>query len=74
MAYGKNFGISGYITIPYKYILDIELVPEIYYLDLKKNRIEGSINQNREVRSLENKIKNEKNTYNNNSNLNGLFS
>ena len=74
MAYGKNFGISGYITIPYKYILDIELVHEIYYLDLKKNRIEGSINQNREVRSLENKIKNEKNTYNNNSNLNGLFS
>ena len=61
------------ITIPYKYILDIELVPEIYYIDLKKNRIEGSINQNREVLSLENKIKNEKNTYDNRADLNVFF-
>ena len=73
MAYGKTFGVSGYITIPYKYILDIELVPEIYYIDLKKNRIEGSINQNREVLSLENKIKNEKNTYDNRADLNVFF-
>ena len=33
MAFGKNFGISGYIMVPYTYVNDKELVPEIYYLD-----------------------------------------
>lgn len=74
MAYGKNFGTSGYITIPYKYILDIDLTPELYSLDLKKNRIEGFINQNRELISLENKIKNENNNnYKKTENLDSLF-
>ena len=36
MAFGKNFGISGYIMVPYTYVNDKELVPEIYYLDFKK--------------------------------------
>ena len=55
MAYGKNFGASGYIMIPYEYVKDITLVPEIYYMDLKKNRIEGFLNQRREIISLQNK-------------------
>ena len=71
MAYGKNFGISGYIMIPYEYVLDKELVPEIYYLDLKKNRIEGFINQKREVVSLQHTNNNKK--YNDTTSYNSLF-
>ncbi len=57
LSFGKNFGLSGYVTVPYQYILNKLLVPEIYYMDLKKNRIEGFINQRREVVSLQDKIK-----------------
>jgi hypothetical protein len=53
LSYGKNFGKSGYIMIPYNYIIDKELVPEIYYIDFKKTRIEGFLNQQRELISLE---------------------
>lgn len=56
-AFGKNFGNSGYIMIPYEYIEDTHLTPELYYLDLKKNRIEGFLNQRRETISLEKKMK-----------------
>lgn len=53
LSYGKNFGLSGYVSIPYEYVLNKLLVPEIYYIDLKKNRIEGFITQRREVVSLQ---------------------
>lgn len=66
MAYGKNFGLSGYINIPYKYIINSDLVPEIYYIDLKKNRIEGALQQNREIISLELKNNNINSKNNNN--------
>jgi hypothetical protein len=55
-SYGKTFGLSGYVTIPYEYVLNKLFVPEIYYIDLNKNRIEGFINQRREVISLQDKI------------------
>jgi len=64
-AYGKDFGSSGYILVPYEYVQNIDLVPEIYYLDLKKNRIEGFLNQRRETVSLESKMKENDKTYNN---------
>ena len=41
----------------YDYLSDTELVPELYYIDLKKNRINGFLNQRRETISLENRIK-----------------
>ena len=69
MAFGKSFGNSGYIMVPYNYINDVTLVPEIYYLDLKKNRIEGFINQKREVISLSN----EKKIYNDNNSYKSIF-
>lgn len=56
-AYGREFGSSGYIMLPYEYISNSNLIPEIYYIDLKKNRINGFINQRRETISLENKMK-----------------
>lgn len=55
-SYGKTFGLSGYVTIPYEYVLNKLLVPEIHYIDLNKNRIEGFINQRREVVSLQDQI------------------
>ena len=57
MAFGENFGDSGYITIPYNYIINEDLTPEIYYIDLQKNRIEGFLNQRNEVVSLQKKKK-----------------
>lgn len=69
-AYGKEFGSSGYILVPYDYIADNTLTPELYYIDLKKNRIEGFLNQRRETRKLESSI--EKNSQNYNS-LRSLF-
>jgi len=71
MAFGKSFGISGYVMVPYNYVIDKELVPEIYYLDLKKNRIEGFINQKRDVISL-NDHKNFK-KYNDDSSYKSIF-
>ena len=71
MAFGKSFGISGYVMVPYNYVIDKELVPEIYYLDLKKNRIEGFINQKRDVISL-NDHKNLK-KYNDDSSYKSIF-
>ena len=52
LGLGKYFGTSGYITIPYQYISDRDLVPEIYYIDLDKAKIEGSLTQQREIISL----------------------
>jgi hypothetical protein len=72
MSFGKSFGNSGYIMIPYNYVNDLELVPEIYYIDLKKNRIEGFINQKRDVISLNESNKNIK-KYNDNTSYNSIF-
>jgi len=58
-GYGKEFGSSGYIMMPYNYLINKNLVPEIYYIDLKKNRINGFINQRRKTISLENRINEE---------------
>jgi len=60
---GKNFGISGYIMIPYKYILNIELTPELFYIDLNRNKIEGFLNQKKQNISLEDTSLNKKQSY-----------
>ena len=54
-AYGKSFGSSGYLSIPYEYILNTDLVPEIYSVDLIKHRIEGFLNQKKKTINLEKK-------------------
>lgn len=59
-SFGKNFGTSGYLLVPYKYILNKYLTPEIFYLDLDKNRVEGFLNQRKKTVSLENKLKEKK--------------
>ena len=52
-ALGKSFGVSGYIYIPYEYILDKDLTPELFYLELNKIKIEGFINNKKKIISLE---------------------
>lgn len=63
-AYGKEFGSSGYILVPYDYIADASLTPELFYLDLKKNRIEGFLNQRRETRKMETSMNSNTKNYN----------
>ena len=47
-TFGKYFG-TGYIMIPYDYVLDHRLVTgEIYTLDFKKERVEGYVAQRKE--------------------------
>jgi len=58
LGLGKYFGTSGYITMPYEYLSDKDLVPEIYYIDLEKSKIEGSLTQQREIISLNNNSNN----------------
>ena len=55
LAYGTEFGNSGYITIPYEYITNCDLTPELYYIDFKKNRVEGYLNQTKEMISIQKK-------------------
>lgn len=62
MAFSENFGNSGYITIPYEYINNQDLTPEIYIINLNKNRIEGCINQSKEMIKINNIKKTEKNS------------
>ena len=35
--YGKNLGNAEYIEMPYEYFEDINLVPEIYCVEIQKN-------------------------------------
>jgi hypothetical protein len=53
LSFGKNFGQSGYIMLPYNYIKDKELVSEIYHIDFNKARVEGYLNQQKELISLD---------------------
>ncbi len=74
-TFGKSFGASGYILIPYDYILNQKYTGELFTLDFKKERVEGYINQRKEMINLQNnvelKIEN-KHQYSQNS-FGGLF-
>ncbi len=50
---GRNFGTSGYITIPYEYIINKNFTFELYTLDFIRERVEGYINQRKEIVNLE---------------------
>ncbi len=55
-TFGQTFGQNGYILIPYDYVLNKNLTYEIYTLDFIKERVEGYINQRKEIVNLENNI------------------
>ncbi len=53
-TFGQTFGQNGYILIPYDYVLNKNLTFELYTLDYIKERVEGYINQRKEIVNLEN--------------------
>ena len=50
LSYGNSIGKEGYILLPYKYIEDKDLVPELYYIDFDKTQIESFIFNNKKRR------------------------
>ena len=53
-TFGKYFGTNGFILIPFDYILNPKYTGELYTLDFKKERVEGYINQRKEMVNLQN--------------------
>tara|TARA_B100000902_G_C27291493_1_gene907389 strand:+ start:825 stop:1769 length:945 start_codon:yes stop_codon:yes gene_type:complete len=53
-TFGKYFGTNGFILIPFDYILNEKYTGELYTLDFKKERVEGYINQRKEMVNLQN--------------------
>lgn len=49
MTYGSNFGLSGFLMVPYKFILDKNYTFEKYIISLNQQRIQGYIEQRREM-------------------------
>jgi len=54
-TYGQSFGMSGYIFIPYDYILNPKYNMEMYTIDFNKERVDGYIHQHRDMVVLQNK-------------------
>ena len=55
LGFGDYFADAGYITIPYTYVEDPDLVPEIYCMDFNKNKIEGFLTEHKTIISLNKK-------------------
>ena len=58
-TFGENFANSGYMLIPYDYIMNENYTFEKYILDFNADRVNGYISQRREMVSLETKPKTE---------------
>ena len=56
-TFGKYCGTNGFIMIPYDYILNKDYTGELYTLDFKKERVEGYINQRKEMVNLQKDVK-----------------
>ena len=74
-TFGKYYGTNGFIMIPYDYILNSQFTGEIYTLDFKRERVEGYINQRKEMVNLANntEIKNEVQKQYKQDSFGGLF-
>ena len=60
-TFGSEFGISGYITVPYKYIINPKFVFELYTISFDRIRVEGCLNSSKKVINLQTEIiKNDK--------------
>jgi len=75
-TYGSTYGMSGFIFIPYDYILNVNYTMELYTLDFNKERVEGYIHQHKEMVVLQNKKteKQENDKKYKRDEFNGLFS
>ena len=54
-TFGENFANSGYVLVPYDYILNENYTFEKYIIDFNPDRVNGYISQRREMVSLEKK-------------------
>ena len=52
-TFGQGYGTNGYILIPYDYVTNSNLTYELYTLDFIKERVEGYINQRKEIVNLQ---------------------
>jgi hypothetical protein len=55
-TFGKYFGNNGYIMVPYEYVTSSKYTGELYTLDFKRERVEGYINQRKEMINLQNNV------------------
>jgi|694.fasta_scaffold112379_3 hypothetical protein len=63
-THGQSYGMSGFIFLPYDYILNPLYNMEMYTIDFNKERVDGYIHQHRDMVVLQNKksekVENEK--------------
>ena len=52
--HGRHYGTNGFVLIPFDYILNPKYTGELYTIDFKKERVEGYINQRKEMVNLQN--------------------
>ena len=53
-TFGESFGTSGFILVPYDYVLNSNYTFELYTIDFDTDRVDGYINQLKQMVSLEN--------------------
>lgn len=51
-TFGSQFGISGFVMVPYKFIINRDYVYELYTIGFDKTRVEGYINSAKQVIDL----------------------
>ena len=74
LSFGCNFGVGGFVFIPYKYILNSNYTFERYIINFDINRVEGYINQRRNMINLEKQHAEQKNINYKNDDFNNIFS
>ena len=54
-TFGSQFGLSGFVMVPYKFIINRDYIYELYTLGFDKTRVEGYINSSKQVIDLKDK-------------------
>jgi hypothetical protein len=49
LSYGKDMGKDGYILLPFKYVSDKDLLPELYYIDFDVTQIQNFISNKKKM-------------------------
>lgn len=53
LSYGPDMGKNGYILLPYKYVENSDLVPELYYIDFDVTQVQNyMVNQKRILHTM----------------------
>ncbi len=73
-TFGEHFANSGYVLIPYDYILNENYTFEKYIIDFNPDRVNGYISQRREMVNLEKAPKTETNNQYKKNMFDNLFS